>query len=76
MNLLPNQNSVTAGGSDQLIVSLLVTETTVLTKAEGHATGNSLPLERAMHHRAAAMTAVLTDIMERPITPRFWGLNE
>ena len=76
MNLLPNQNSVAAGGSDPLIVSLLVTETTVLTKAEGNAAGNGLPLEKAMQHRAAAMTAVLTDIMDRPITPRFWGLNE
>jgi hypothetical protein len=41
MNLLPNQNSVAADGSDQMIVSLLVTETTVLTKAEGNATSNS-----------------------------------
>jgi hypothetical protein len=76
MNSLPNHTSATAGGADQRIVSLLVTETTVLTKAESNSPSPSLPLEQAMQQRAAAMTDVLSEIMERPITPRFWGLNE
>lgn len=76
MNFLPNQNSVPAGGSDQVVVSLLMTKTTVLSSLEGNAAEDELPLENAMHRRAEAMTDVLTEIMDRPITPRFWGLNE
>lgn len=76
MNSLPNQINAPAGGSNPAIVSLIVTKTTFLTTTEGDSTLNELPLERAMHRRAEAMTDVLTEIMDRPITPRFWGLNE
>lgn len=76
MNFLPNQTSAAAGGSDQVVVSLLMTKTTVRSNLEGNAAADELPLENAMHRRAEAMTDVLTEIMDRPITPRFWGLNE
>lgn len=76
MNVLPNQARVPAGGSNLALVSLLVTETTVLAQAEGNSPANELPLEKALHQRADAMTDVLGGIMDRPLTPRFWGLNE
>lgn len=76
MNVLPNQSNVPAGGSNQLVVSLIVTETTLAKTAEGNSSLDELPLERAMHRRAEAMTDVLTEIMDRPVSPRFWGLNE
>lgn len=76
MNFLPNQSNVPAGGSDQVVVSLIMTKTTILASPEGNPAVDELPLEQAMHRRAEAMTDVLTDIMERPVTPRFWGLNE
>lgn len=76
MNFLPNQSNVPAGGSSQIAVSLLVTETTLLTQPEDNIAVAELPLEKTLHRRADAMTDVLTEIMDRPLTPRFWGLNE
>jgi hypothetical protein len=76
MNYLPNSINVPAGGANPALVSLIVTETTIRTTTEGNSAANELPLEKAMHRRADAMTDVLTEIMERPTTPRFWGLNE
>ena len=76
MNVLPNQTSVPAGGSHQIAVSLLATKISVRTTAEENPTTNELPLEKAMHQRAEAMTDVLAEILDRPLTPRYWGLNE
>ena len=76
MNVLPNQTSVPAGGSSQIAVSLLVTKISARKTAGEHPTANELPLEKAMHQQAEAMTDVLAKIMDRPLTPRFWGLNE
>lgn len=76
MNVLPNQTGVPAGGSHQIAVSLLATKISVRTTAEENPTANELPLEQAMHQRAEAMTEVLAEILDRPLTPRYWGLNE
>ncbi len=76
MNVLPDQTSVPAGGSSQIAVSLLATENSVLKTAGEYPPAKELPLERAMHQRAEAMTEVLAEIMDRPLTPRYWGLNE
>jgi hypothetical protein len=76
MNFLPNQSNAPASGSDQADVSLLMTKTTTVTSTKGDFAANELPLEKALHRRADAMTDVLTEIMDRPVTPRFWGLNE
>jgi len=76
MNVLPNQTSVPAGGPSQIAVSLLAPKISVLKTAGEHPTANELPLEEAMHQRADAMSDVLAEIMDRPVTPRFWGLNE
>jgi hypothetical protein len=76
MNFLPKQNNAPGGGADQMVASLLLTKTTFRTSVAGPAIANELPLENAMHRRAEAMTDVLTGIMDRPITPRFWGINE
>ena len=76
MNVLPNQTSVPAGGSSQIAVSLLVTKISARKTAGEHPTANELPLEKAVHQQAEAMTDVLAKIMDRPLTPRFWGLNE
>ena len=76
MNVLPNQTSVPAGGSSQIAVSLLATKMSVQKTAGEHPAANELPLEKAMHQQAEAMTDVLAEIMDRPLTPRYWGLNE
>ena len=76
MNVLPNQTSIPAGGSSQIAVSLLATKISALKTAGEYPTAKELPLEKAMHQRADAMTDVLVKIMDRPLTPRFWGLNE
>lgn len=76
MNLRPNPNSAPAGRPNPFAVSLIVTETTVLKPAEEIPSVDELPLEKAMQRQATAMTDVLTEIMDRPVTPRFWGLNE
>ena len=76
MNVLPNQTSVPAGGSSQIAVSLLATKISAQKTAGEYPTANELPLEKAMHQQADAMTDVLVEIMDRPVTPRFWGLNE
>lgn len=76
MNYLPNQSSEQASESNQVIVSLIATEKTVITSTGGSSTTNELPLEAELHRRADAMTDVLSQIMERPTTIRHWGLNE
>jgi len=75
MNCRPNQISEPKGTS-QMVVSLIATKTTVLSSPPANSSGNGLKLEEEMHRRADAMTDVLTEIMNRPSTPRFWGLNE
>lgn len=76
MNILPNQNTVSAGEPNAVIVTLTLTETSTLSSSEGNPEPSELPVERALQHRATAMTDVLSEIMERPLTPRYWGLNE
>lgn len=75
MNCLPNQISEPSGAS-QLVVSIIATETTVLSSTTGNSSVNGLKLEEEMHRRADAMTDVMNKIMDRPPAPRFWGLNE
>lgn len=76
MNCLPNQSSLQASGPSPVVVTLITTEASVLTSSEVTSTASELPLEKTMHRQAEAMTDVLTQIMDRPLTPRFWGLNE
>jgi len=77
MNLLPTRCSEpAASGSNPVVVSLTVTETTVANSLEGNLSTNELPLEAALHRRADAMTEIMAKIMARPAAPRFWGLNE
>lgn len=76
MKSLPLHPDVPAPKSARVTLVLLTTETTALTAAETDSFKSELPLERALHQRATAMTDLLTRIMDRPITPRFWGRND
>lgn len=76
MNILPNHKTVSAGDPNAVVVTLTLTETSTLSSSDSRLDPAALPLEKAMHRRAEAMTDVLTEIMDRPLTPRFWGLNE
>lgn len=76
MNILPNQNTASVSKPNAVLATLTLTETSTLSSSESRLDQAKLPLEKAMHRRAEAMTDVLTEIMDRPMTPRFWGLNE
>jgi len=76
MNCQLNQTSEPTQAPSPVVVSLLLTETATRTSSAEISAANELILEAAMRRRADAMTDVLTGIMERPLTQRFWGLNE
>ena len=75
MNCLPNNTSERTSGSSQVVVALIATETTVLSTT-GNTPISGLTVEEKLQRRAEAMTDVLTEIMDRPVAQRFWGLNE
>lgn len=76
MSSLQHQSGVQANGLDQVVVTLIATETTSLANVEEAPAFNELPLEAAMNRRANAMTHILIEIMDRPVPQRFFGLNE
>lgn len=76
MRSLQNISTDQANGPNKVLVSLVTTETRVLTSATGNSQAKREALENELKHRADAMTKVLTEIMDRPAAPRFWGLNE
>ncbi len=76
MKSRPPHSDDQATGSRFLLTSVLTTETTTLASDESEPLHDTLPLEKTLHHQATAMTDLLVEIMERPTTPRFWGINE
>jgi hypothetical protein len=76
MNCLPNMPTEPASGRNQVVVSVITSETTFLSSEPGNATFSELELEAEMHRRAGVITDVLARIIERPAAPRYWGLNE
>lgn len=76
MNCLPNRTTEQASGQDQVLVSLIASETTLLSSADENPVLNELALEAEMNRRAGVITDVLARIMEEPVAFRHWGLNE
>ncbi len=76
MSCLPNQITKPASGKSQVVVSLITSETTLLSSNEDHPALNELALEAEMNRRAGVITDVLAQIMEEPVAFRHWGLNE
>ncbi len=76
MNSLLNKTTDQANAQGPVVVSLLATESKVLTRITDDSGVDELVLENELRRRADAMTEVLQKIMDRPAAPRFWGLNE
>ncbi|MCO5052721.1 MAG: hypothetical protein M9920_10495 [Verrucomicrobiae bacterium] len=76
MKSLPPHYDDQATGARFLRASVLTTETTTLSSDESERHHEALPLEKTLQHQAAAMSDLLAEILERPMTPRFWGINE
>lgn len=76
MNSLQNQTHTGVMRPDQVVVTLVTTETTTLASGEADEVASELPLEQAMQQQANTMTDVLIKIMDRPVPMRFFGLNE
>lgn len=76
MKSLPPHYDDQATGARCLRASVLTTETTTLSSDESELRYVALPLEKTLQHQAVAMSDLLAEILERPMTPRFWGINE
>lgn len=72
----PDTNRQGTNSPGQIVFSVTTAEASFLVSdPEGRATSEP-ELEAEMIRRAGTMTQVLARIMERPKTPRHWGLNE
>ena len=76
MNCLPNQITQRVSGSSPVVVSLIASETTIVSGRTGNFTNGELAFEAEMTQRAEVITNVLAKIMEQPSAFRHWGLNE
>jgi len=76
MNCPPNMTTEPASGRNQVVVSLISSETTFLAGEPENPATSEPELEAEMHRRADVITDVLARIIERPVAPRYWGLNE
>jgi hypothetical protein len=76
MNCLPNQMNEQVSGRSQVVVSLIASETRLLSSSAEIPVVSELALEEEMNRRAGVITDVLARIMEQPAAFRHWGLNE
>lgn len=76
MNSLPNKSTGPLVPSEQIAVTLLLTEKVVRTDVADDAAAEGRKLEAELDRRANAMTSILAGIMDRPAANRYWGLNE
>jgi hypothetical protein len=76
MNYLPNRTTEQASGHDQAVVSLIGSQTALLSSNGGNPIVNELALEEEMNRRAGLITDVLARIMEQPTAQRHWRWEE
>lgn len=82
MKCLPSHSVKLTAGAHPIIVTLITSDSFVTTQTcslrgtAEHWSIPVLPLEAELMRRANEMGKVLDEIMERPISPGHWGLNE
>ena len=76
MNCVSHQPEKPASGPSQVVVSVMASETTLLSGPVLNLAVDELILENELKRRAEAITDVLTEIMDQPTSYRHWGLNE
>jgi len=76
MKCAPDTKIEPAGGAGPVAVAVVTTDAFLVGGDFASPITSELELEAEMNRRASAMTDVLARIMERPTTPRHWGLNE